>query len=85
MAAGEQDSGSGSHHRLSPKDGTHYLAKYVVRGSAVIHAVRGHFRSPTSDDVVFGKVPLCTDSIYVWVLLQLSFDPSVKLCSDSVC
>nr|CAD1818479.1 unnamed protein product [Ananas comosus var. bracteatus] len=34
---------------------THYLVKCVLRGSAVLHAVRGRFRSPSSVDVVFGK------------------------------
>ncbi|XP_073278173.1 spliceosome-associated protein 130 A-like isoform X2 [Primulina huaijiensis] len=32
-----------------------YLAKTVLRGSVVLQAVRGHFRSPASYDVVFGK------------------------------
>lgn len=36
--------------------GVHYLAKCVLRGSAVLHAVQGHFRSPYSKDIVFGKV-----------------------------
>ncbi|RRT75662.1 hypothetical protein B296_00031019, partial [Ensete ventricosum] len=36
--------------------GVHYLAKCVLRGSAVLHAVQGHIRSPYSSDIVFGKV-----------------------------
>ncbi|RWW25375.1 hypothetical protein BHE74_00025205 [Ensete ventricosum] len=35
--------------------GVHYLAKCVLRGSAVLHAVQGHIRSPYSSDIVFGK------------------------------
>ncbi|XP_038973265.1 splicing factor 3B subunit 3 isoform X1 [Phoenix dactylifera] len=35
--------------------GVHYLAKCVLRGSAVLQAVQGHLRSPSSFDVVFGK------------------------------
>jgi splicing factor 3B subunit 3 len=35
---------------------THYLAKRVLRGSAVLHVVEGRFRSPDSVDVVLGKV-----------------------------
>lgn len=35
--------------------GVHYLAKCVLRGSAVLQAVQGHLRSPSSIDVVFGK------------------------------
>ncbi|XP_072950937.1 uncharacterized protein [Typha angustifolia] len=41
--------------RPSSGGGTHYLAKCVLKGSAVLHAVHGHFRSPSSFDVVFGK------------------------------
>ncbi|KAL5976750.1 hypothetical protein ACLOJK_021083 [Asimina triloba] len=35
--------------------GTHYLAKCVLRGSVVLQAVCGHIRSPSSNDIVFGK------------------------------
>lgn len=35
---------------------SHYLAKCILRGSAVLHAVQGRFRFPSSSDVVFGKV-----------------------------
>ncbi|PKA52517.1 DNA damage-binding protein 1b [Apostasia shenzhenica] len=54
MVAGEDDSGSGS-QRQPPSGSAHYLAKYVLRSSAVLHAVPGHFRSSESNDVVFGK------------------------------
>lgn len=37
---------------------THYLAKRVLRGSAVLHVAEGCFRSPDFVDVVLGKVPL---------------------------
>ncbi|XP_010257605.1 PREDICTED: splicing factor 3B subunit 3 [Nelumbo nucifera] len=43
-----------SQSRPEPK-GVHYLAKCVLRGSAVLQAVHGHFRSSSSFDVVFGK------------------------------
>ncbi|KAK8954298.1 DNA damage-binding protein 1b [Platanthera zijinensis] len=55
MVSEEKDSCSGSHQRPLPRPGAHYLAKYVLRGSAVLQAVQGHLRSPTSDDIVFGK------------------------------
>ncbi|KAL6845690.1 hypothetical protein ACP4OV_024513 [Aristida adscensionis] len=35
--------------------GTHYLAKRVLRGSAVLHVAEGCFRSPGSADVVLAK------------------------------
>ncbi|CAN6203352.1 unnamed protein product [Urochloa humidicola] len=34
---------------------THYLAKRVLRGSAVLHVAEGRFRSPDSADVVLAK------------------------------
>ncbi|XP_062190101.1 uncharacterized protein LOC133893150 isoform X2 [Phragmites australis] len=34
---------------------THYLAKRVLRGSAVLHVAEGYFRSPDSADVVLSK------------------------------
>ncbi|XP_068642896.1 uncharacterized protein [Aristolochia californica] len=46
MAMSDEDS--------KPKN-VHYLAKCVLRGSVVLQAVYGHFRSPSSLDVVFGK------------------------------
>lgn len=55
MVSEDKDSVSGSQQRPLPRPGAHYLAKYVLRGSAVLQAVQGHLRSPTSDDIVFGK------------------------------
>ncbi|KAG9450446.1 hypothetical protein H6P81_010411 [Aristolochia fimbriata] len=46
MAMSDQD---------SEPNNVHYLAKCVLRGSIVLQAVYGHFRSPSSLDVVFGK------------------------------
>lgn len=40
----------------SEPDGIHYLAKCVLRGSVVLQVVYGHIRSPSSFDIVFGKV-----------------------------
>ncbi|KAI3967397.1 hypothetical protein MKW92_005185 [Papaver armeniacum] len=37
------------------EEGIHYLAKCVLPGSAVLHAVYGHLRSSSSFDIVFGK------------------------------
>ena len=51
---------SGAQHRLQHQ---HYLAKTVLRGSAVLHAVAGHIRSPSNLDIVFGKVTLRFDRI----------------------
>lgn len=57
MAVSEEESSSSSSSRpnsRSPSD-AFYLAKTVLRGSVVLQAVCGHFRSPSSYDVVFGK------------------------------
>ncbi|KAJ6827600.1 splicing factor 3B subunit 3 [Iris pallida] len=52
----EEQSAGASHSRTDPRpNGTHYLAKRVLSGSAILHAVSGHIRSPSSLDVVFGK------------------------------
>lgn len=40
----------------STADATHYIAKRVLRGSAVLHVAEGCFRSPDSADVVLAKV-----------------------------
>ncbi|CAK7342213.1 unnamed protein product [Dovyalis caffra] len=48
-------SSSSSSSSSTPSNGVHYLAKSVLRGTAVLHAVYGHFRSPLSFDIVFGK------------------------------
>lgn len=57
MAISLEESSTSSSSRptaRSPSD-AFYLAKTVLRGSVVLQAVRGHFRSPSSCDVVFGK------------------------------
>lgn len=46
---------SSSSSSSAPSNGVHYLAKSVLRGSAVLHAIYGHFRSSFSYDIVFGK------------------------------
>ncbi|KAK9123355.1 hypothetical protein Sjap_012957 [Stephania japonica] len=53
MAISEEDSSS-VRSRADPK-GVYYLAKCVLRGSVVLQAVQGHIRSPSSNDIVFGK------------------------------
>ncbi|KAF5181745.1 Splicing factor 3b subunit [Thalictrum thalictroides] len=53
MAVPDEDSSS-SQSRSDTK-GAYYLAKCVLKGSAVLQAVDGHLRSPTSNDIVFGK------------------------------
>ncbi|KAF6162894.1 hypothetical protein GIB67_021043 [Kingdonia uniflora] len=53
MAIEEEESPSAK-SRLDLK-GTHYLAKCVQRGSAILETVNGHIRSPTSLDIIFGK------------------------------
>ncbi|EYU39984.1 hypothetical protein ABFS82_10G175900 [Erythranthe guttata] len=63
MAVSEEESSSSSSSRpntsntnlRSPNADAFYLAKTVLRGSVVLQAVCGHFRSPNSYDVVFGK------------------------------
>ncbi len=56
-----------------------YLAKCVLRSSVVLQAVYGHIRSPTTCDIVFGKV-LSHLPIYsaksIWS--SLSFYPNVS-------
>ncbi|KAK9157505.1 hypothetical protein Scep_004079 [Stephania cephalantha] len=53
MAIAEEDSSS-VRSRADPK-GVYYLAKCVLRGSVVLQAVQGHIRSPSYNDIVFGK------------------------------
>lgn len=52
MAVSEEESSSAK----SRSNGVHYLAKCVLRGTVVVQVVQGHIRSPSSNDVVFGKV-----------------------------
>ncbi|XP_058204802.1 uncharacterized protein LOC131318827 isoform X1 [Rhododendron vialii] len=51
MAVSEEESSSAK----SRSNGVHYLAKCVLRGTVVLQVVQGHIRSPSSNDVVFGK------------------------------
>ncbi|XP_059668567.1 uncharacterized protein LOC132313688 isoform X2 [Cornus florida] len=53
MAVSEEESSSAKSRSTS--NGVHYLAKCVLRGSVVLQVVQGHIRSPSSNDVVFGK------------------------------
>ncbi|PSS13770.1 DNA damage-binding protein [Actinidia chinensis var. chinensis] len=53
MAVSEEESSSAKSRSAS--NGVHYLAKCVLRGSVVLQVVQGHIRSPSSNDVVFGK------------------------------
>ncbi|KAH7853889.1 hypothetical protein Vadar_007697 [Vaccinium darrowii] len=54
MAVSEEESSSAK-SRSAASNGVHYLAKCVLRGTVVLQVVQGHIRSPTSNDVVFGK------------------------------
>uniref|UniRef100_A0A5B7BX94 Putative pre-mRNA-splicing factor prp12 isoform X4 n=1 Tax=Davidia involucrata TaxID=16924 RepID=A0A5B7BX94_DAVIN len=53
MAVSEEESSSAKSRSAS--NGVHYLAKCVLRGSVVLQVVQGHIRSPSSNDVIFGK------------------------------
>ncbi|CAL5362876.1 unnamed protein product [Camellia sinensis] len=53
MAVSEEESSSAKSR--SGSNGVHYLAKCVLRGSVVLQVVQGNIRSPSSNDVVFGK------------------------------
>ncbi|CAA0812680.1 Cleavage and polyadenylation specificity factor (CPSF) A subunit protein [Striga hermonthica] len=57
MAVSEEESSSASSSRPHLKNDADafYLAKTVLRGSVIIQALCGHFRFPTSQDVVLGK------------------------------
>ncbi|KAG6530633.1 hypothetical protein ZIOFF_012875 [Zingiber officinale] len=62
--------------------GVHYIAKCVLHGSAVLHAVQGHFRSPYSKDIVFGKVlALVSLAVITNELLSMFFSPISVLFS----
>lgn len=54
--AKSRSSPSSSPALAPPPRNIHYLAKCVLRGSVVLQVAYGHLRSPTSNDVVFGKV-----------------------------
>ncbi|KAJ4977737.1 hypothetical protein NE237_008517 [Protea cynaroides] len=53
MATAEEDSSPAQSRPDS--NGVHFVAKCVLKGSAVLQAVHGHLRSSSSFDVVFGK------------------------------
>ncbi|XP_057535063.1 uncharacterized protein LOC130813276 isoform X1 [Amaranthus tricolor] len=59
MAVTQEESSSSSssaaNSQLKTSNGVHYLAKCVLPSSVVLQVVHGHIRSPTSNDVVFGK------------------------------
>jgi hypothetical protein len=56
-AASSSSSGASTSASTSTADATHYIAKRVLRGSAVLHVAEGCFRSPAdSADVVLAKV-----------------------------
>ncbi|EEF30789.1 spliceosomal protein sap, putative [Ricinus communis] len=58
MAVSEEECSNAKSRSSSPSassNSAHYLAKCVLRGSVVLQVVYGHFRSPSSNDIVFGK------------------------------
>ncbi|GAB2295437.1 hypothetical protein Dimus_029604 [Dionaea muscipula] len=56
MAVTEEESSSSSaQSRPTPNGGVHFLAKCLARSGVILQVVRGHFRSPTSYDIIFGK------------------------------
>ncbi|OAY43074.1 splicing factor 3B subunit 3 isoform X1 [Manihot esculenta] len=56
MAVSEEECSNAKSRSSSPSaNGAYYLAKCVLRGSVVLQVVYGHFRSPSSSDIVFGK------------------------------
>ena len=55
-SSGPSTSASASASAAADAGATHYLAKRVLRGSAVLHVAEGCFRSPDSADVVLAKV-----------------------------
>lgn len=64
---------------VAPSKNVHYLAKCVLKGSVVLHVAYGHLRSPSSNDVVFGKetsielLIICEDGIAQSVCEQAVF------------
>lgn len=59
MAVSEEESSpsssSSSIYKSRSTSGPHYLAKSVLRGTVVLHVLPGHFRSPSSNDVLLAK------------------------------
>ena len=58
MAVSEQECSSAKSSPSSSSSSTsrYYLSKCVVRASAILQVLYAHLRSPSSNDVVFGKV-----------------------------
>ncbi|CAL1370815.1 unnamed protein product [Linum trigynum] len=54
-AKSRSSSASSSSALVGSARSPHYLAKCVIPGSALLHVVSAHFRSPSSSDIVFGK------------------------------
>lgn len=52
MAVSEEELGA----EPKPTNSVHYLAKTVLKGSAILHVAHGRIRSPTTFDIVLGKV-----------------------------
>ncbi|XP_021738312.1 pre-mRNA-splicing factor prp12-like isoform X1 [Chenopodium quinoa] len=59
MAVTEAESSSSStpasNSEFQPSNGAHYLAKCVLPSSVILQVVHGHIRSPSSNEIVFGK------------------------------
>ncbi|XP_076946494.1 DNA damage-binding protein 1b-like [Bidens hawaiensis] len=55
MAVAEEESSSNNSRPVIPQGATNYIAKRVLKGSAVLQVVYGHIRSHSSFDIVFGK------------------------------
>lgn len=55
MEEEESSSSSSSSRGPGSSSGVHYLAKSALRSTVVLQVLQGHFRSPNSNDVVFGK------------------------------
>ena len=78
MAVSEEECSSAkSRSSSSTSSSTYYLAKCVLRGSVVLQVLYGHIRSPSSLDVVFGKVCCC-----VFYLFSFSMNSSFVKCFD---
>ncbi|XP_076905788.1 DNA damage-binding protein 1b-like [Bidens hawaiensis] len=55
MAVAEEESSSNNSRPVIPHGATNYIAKRVLKGSAVLQVVYGRIRSHSSFDIVFGK------------------------------
>lgn len=86
MAVSEEESSSSSssssNYKSRSASGPHYLAKTVLRGTVVLQVVPGHFRSPSSNDVVLAKVSYVSHFIYLQISINIhKFAGSAQLCS----